>query len=160
MSERPLVSLLDAEHRAIDAVVGELDGQLQLLLSGDHRHLPATSAAVEQAVEALQAATAARQLAAFDTAARLGLPGSADLATIVDAWPDPGQQAGLHRRCDAMRTSTLRLGDVLQRNRQLLAQGMAAISDALALLGVPPGYDASGAVDRLPSPPRLLDARA
>ena len=160
MSDQPLVALLDAEHRAIDAVVGQLDKQLQLLLSGDHRDLPTATATVEQAVDALQAATAARQLAAFDTARRLGLPDSADLATIVGAWPDPDQQAGLRQRCDAMRASTLRLGEALQHNRRLLAQGMAAIGDALALLGAPPGYDASGAVDRFPSPPRLLDARA
>lgn len=159
-SRAALAPVLADEHRAIDALADELDAQVALLVSGDHRLLADTTHRISQAVDVLSRATAARALVAMAAAELVGVPEDADLATIVGSWPAPEERRQLQVRCDAMRASTARLGEALAHNRRLLAHNLAAIGDALALLGTQPGYDATGSVDRPPSPPRLLDARA
>ncbi len=156
----PLTTCLATEHAAVEALVYKLDQQHLLLASGQHRWLPRATAEVEQAVADLQASTRAREEAARSAAAAAGLPAMVDLGAIVDALPEGAERAALAARQQTMRSLVDQLGGSLSRNRELLARGMAATSDALALLGTTPSYDATGAVCGASGGARLVDARA
>lgn len=160
VNDEPLMLYLADEHSTVTTLVDDLERQIDLLLCGSHQDLPASTVRVEQAVRRLEQATYRRQAVASQVASRLGLAGTADLTDITDAWPDPDQQADLRSRCAAMRQAAVALGDRIAHSRALLAEAMAAVADALALLGTPPGYNASGTLSRTAGEPHLVDTQA
>jgi hypothetical protein len=94
-----------------------------------------------------------------EAAASLGLPGDASLGQIAEAAPTSAARERLRALRLAMRRTMGVITDTTEENRQLLARGLAATMDALALLGTSTSYDASGVAHQGPGRPALIDRR-
>ncbi len=152
---------LSEECAALEQLLFKLEEEHLVLASGRHRWLDQASAEVAAAVEALEL-TERRRLALADAiVGHLGLPVQATLGDIADAL-DEQRGDVLRDLRRQMRTLLERVHDLVQQNRDLLARGLAATADALALLGATPpaAYDASGVAPAPAGPARLFDARA
>lgn len=145
-----LSNLLWQERRILEMLVFKLEEEQLVLLSGRHNWLAHATSEVEHVLEGLQAAGEKRSAAARDVATELGLGAQATLAQMADAAPDPWREI-LRQHRTAMLAAFEHIQSVSERNKEILARGLAATTDALALLGQAPvtGYGADGSIPPL-----------
>jgi len=154
-----IVSYLVTEQQALEELSFKLEEERLLLIAGRHRFLDRATAEVEFAAAALTAIGTARATLIREAADSLGLPADASLRQVIDATPSSAAKQRLITMRDAMRRTMKAISDTTAENRQLLARGLAATMDALALLGTSTSYDASGRAHQGTDRPALLDAR-
>lgn len=155
-----LIAALEHEEKALEELLFKLREQNLVLTSGEHRWLAASTAEVETAVRALTEAGSQREVAARAVHQYYGLAPGANIRALADVVAD-------ELACQQLLQQQRRLRDLLdqvrrcsRQNREMLAHGLAATNDALALLGAVPTYDSAGEVDRSAGHPlRTFDAR-
>jgi flagellar biosynthesis/type III secretory pathway chaperone len=155
--ETDLLERLAEEQQALEHLLFKLREQHFVLTSGEHRWLGPCTAEVEEAVHRLTASGRRREAAAAAVHASQGLPSGTTLGELATRVAD-------ELTCQRLLQRRRSLADVLdqvrrcsRQNREILAQGLAVTSDALALLGTAPTYNAAGAVAS--ARPRAFDAR-
>lgn len=139
-----LIDCLIEEQTALEHLLFKLREQHMVLSSGEHRWLAACTAEVEAAVRALTVVGARREAVAAQVHAALGLPPSSTLAAVADQVGDELTCQRLLQRQRSLRDILDRVRRSSRQNRELLAHGLAATNDALALLGAVPTYDSAG----------------
>ena len=155
-----LIAALDAERQALELLLFKLREQNMVLTSGEHRWLAQATAEVEQAVKDLTVAGNAREAESARVHAYYRLAPGANIAALAEAVAD-------ELTCQQLLQMQRQLRDILdqvrrcsRQNREMLAQGLAATNDALALLGMVPTYDSAGSVERSAGRPlTTFDAR-
>lgn len=152
-----LSAYLWEERQALEELAYQLETEQVLIASARHGLLARSTAAIERALAELTAVEARRSAAAGAVALELGLAANATLSQLADALPDQATALHSHRR--NLRELLHQIDGLTEQNRKLLAQHLAATSDALALLGVAPTYgprpgaDGFASADRV-GPPR------
>ena len=140
-----LLNCLDQEQRALEQLLFKLREQHLILTAGEQRWLSACTSEVEDAVKELTRAGHVREGAAGKVHAAHQLPNGSTLSDLADRVADELAGQHLRQRQMALRNVLDQVRRCSRQNRQLLASGLAATNDALALLGAKPTYDASGA---------------
>jgi flagellar biosynthesis/type III secretory pathway chaperone len=160
MALSDLADRLEEERAAIEELCFVLEQQQLLLAAGRVRWLPRQTATVQAVSEALAVVSARRARAAGIVAGALGLPESAPLEEIVARAPEGPERTRLAEIHHTLTALADQLAAAVTENRTLLARGLSATNDALALLGTSSGYDATGtlALHGLPSS-AAIDAR-
>ncbi len=155
-----LLAGLAEEQKALEHLLFKLREQNLVLSSGEHRWLAACTAEVESAVAALTAAGERRQAVAAAVHAAHGLAPGASLRSLAERVSDELTCQQLHQRQRSLRDVLDQVRRSSRQNREMLAHGLAATNDALALLGTVPTYDSVGAVDSSAGRPvRTFDTR-
>jgi ABC-type transporter Mla subunit MlaD len=159
MTVESLYACLWEERQALDDLVYHLEAELSLVEAGRHRRLPRATAAVQHALAELAARDRARAEAVATLAGQLGLERTCTLEALAQAIPDHTDLLREHRR--VLRNLVGQVDDLTRRLRSLLARHLAATTDALALLGVPPSYPTAGSSTPAThlAPSVLVDAR-
>jgi flagellar biosynthesis/type III secretory pathway chaperone len=156
-----LLGCLADEETALRSLLLRLKEQGLLLTSGEIHSLGQTSADVALALEGLAAATSRREAAAAPLHESLELGLDSTLAIVADRAPDEAVGQRIRQRRRSLRDALDQVRRSSRHNRDLLAGGLAATGDALALLGVTPTYNAVGTPHRHAiRRPSVLDARA
>ncbi|MCU4185044.1 flagellar protein FlgN [Acidiferrimicrobium sp. IK] len=148
------------EQEALDELSFKLEEQRLILLAGQHRYLGRATTEIDDVAANLAALGRQRAATLADAAGALGIDPSATLRDIAEALPTPEAQARVSTARDAMRATVAQINRTVEENRRLLAGGLAATIDALAMLGTAPSYDASGTGSQGGERSVLLDARA
>jgi len=154
-----IVTYLLVEQHALEELSFKLEEERLILLAGRHRLLDRATAEVAFAAAALTAIGETRATLLRQAATDLGLPVDASLRTIAEAAPSAAIRARLRSLREGMRATLGTIGATTAHNRELLARGLAATTDALTLLGTSISYDASGATRRGGNTPALIDTR-
>ena len=154
-----IVNYLMVEQQALEELSFKLEEERLILLAGRHRLLDRATAEVEFASAALTAVGETRATLLRQAADDLGLPLDASLRMIAEAAPTAVVRERLRYLRDRMRATLGLIHDATAHNRELLAAGLAATTDALGLLGTSVSYDASGATRRGGNTPALIDTR-
>lgn len=155
-----LIDCLSEEQRALEYLLFKLREQHLVLNSGEHRWLAACTAEVESAVRELTGVGARREVLASQVHAAHGLPGGSTLGALAERVGDELTCQLLLQRQRSLRDILDQVRRCSRQNRELLAHGLAATNDALALLGSVPTYDcAGGAVRPGGGPTGTFDAR-
>jgi hypothetical protein len=155
-----LLARLAEEEEALEHLLFKLREQHMVLSSGEHRWLGPSTREVEAAVRQLTAAGERREAVARTVHAAHGLPPGASLAGLAERVSDELTCQLLHQRQRSLRNVLDQVRRGSRQNRELLAHGLAATNDALALLGSVPTYDSAGGVDRSAGRPvRTFDTR-
>jgi flagellar biosynthesis/type III secretory pathway chaperone len=154
-----LLVCLAEEQEALEQLLFKLREQHLVLTSGEHRWLAACTAEVETAVRSLTAVGRHREqvAAAAHTAHRL--PAGSTLGALADRVEDELVCQQIHQRRRSLRDVLDQVRRCSRQNREMLAHGLAATTDALALLGARPTYDAAGGTSSGLRGPRSFDAR-
>ncbi len=157
---QPLLACLAEEETALEHLLFKLREQHLVLSSGEHRWLAPATREVEEAVRRLTAAGEQRENVARLVHAAHGLPPGANIAALAERVSDELTCQRLHQRQRSLRDVLDQVRRCSRRNREMLAHGLTATSDALALLGTVPTYDSAGGVDRSAGRPvRTFDTR-
>lgn len=155
-----LIDCLSEEQAALEHLLFKLREQHLVLSSGEHRWLAACTAEVEAAVRDLTRVGARRETLAAQAHAAHGLPTGSTLGALADRVGDELTCQRLLQRQRSLRDVLDQVRRCSRQNRELLAHGLAATNDALALLGAVPTYDsAGGAVRSAGSASASFDAR-
>ena len=154
-----IVTYLIVEQQALEELSFKLEEERLILMAGRHRFLDRATAEVEFAANALSVIGQTRETLIREAARSLGLPIDASLRQISEAAPSSASRLRLQAMRQAMRKTMESISDTTAQNRQLLARGLAATMDALAMLGTSTSYDASGATYQGTDRPALIDAR-
>ncbi len=154
-----LLACLAEEQDALGRLLFKLREQHLILTSGEHRWLEPSTSEVESAVRQLTDVGQRREAIAGRVHAAHGLPAGSTLARLGERVSDELLCQQLHQRQRSLRDVLDQVRRSSRQNRRLLATGLAATNDALAVLGAVPTYDAEGlATHSLPST-RSFDAR-
>lgn len=155
-----LLACLAEEQEALERLLFKLREQQMVLTSGEHRWLAAATAEVESAVAELTVIGARRESVAAAVHAAHQVPVGANLTALAERVEDEMACQQLHQRQRTLRDVLDQVRRCSRQNRELLASGLAATNDALALLGTVPTYDSAGGMDRgAGSVLRTFDAR-
>jgi FlgN protein len=154
-----IVTYLIVEQQALEELSFKLEEERLILIAGRHRFLDRATAEVEFAANALGVIGQTRETLIREAARSLGLPLDASLRQISEAAPTSAGRLRLQTMRQAMRKTMESISDTTAQNRQLLARGLAATMDALAMLGTSTSYDASGVSHQGTDRPALIDAR-
>jgi len=155
-----LSACLWEERAAIEQLVFRLEQENLVLASGRHRLLMRSTAEVAAASAAVDYVETRRIEITGALGARLGLAGPVTLDALAAALPEDSAEA-LRAHRAALRSLVGAAAGLVERNRELIARGLAAATDALALVGAAPAgaYDATGASPAAVSGALMLDAR-
>ncbi|HET9076916.1 MAG TPA: flagellar protein FlgN [Acidimicrobiales bacterium] len=145
---RPLIECLAEEQGALEHLLFKLREQHLVLVAGEHRWLAACTAEVEAAVTRLTGIGQRREQLAAAVHAAHGLPPRSNISALADHVEDELTCQVLLQRQRSLRDALDQVRRCSRQNRELLAQGLAATNDALALLGTVPTYDANGTTAR------------
>lgn len=140
-----LLTCLEQEQHALEQLLFKLREQYLILSAGEQRWLAASTCEVEEAVRELTRAGQRREGAAGEVHAAHQLPPGSTLSDLADRVSDELTGQHLRQRQLALRDVLDQVRRCSRQNRQLLASGLAATNDALALLGATPTYDSAGA---------------
>lgn len=156
-----LLECLAAEEAALENLLFKLREQHMVLASGEHRWLTRCTGEVETAVGALTQAGSRREEVAGRVHAAHGLAPGSSLGALAERIDDELSCQRLLQRQRSLRDMLDQVRRCSRQNREMLAHGLAATNDALALLGTVPTYDSAGGKIR-PSKPtiRSFDTRA
>jgi len=156
-----LSACLWEERAALEQLVFRLEQENLVLAAGRHRLLRPSSAEVEQASAEVDRIEQRRLALTESVGADLHLGPDANLDTIAAALDGPLADA-MHGHGEALRALVHLVNGLVDSNRELIARGLAATTDALALVGAAPtgAYTASGAASSSPYGAMMLDARA
>ncbi len=154
-----LLACLAEEQDALGRLLFKLREQQLILTSGEHRWLEPCTAEVEAAVEQLTEVGRRREQIAAGVHAAHGLPAGTTLSALADRVADELACQQIHQRQRALRDVLDQVRRSSRQNRQLLASGLAATNDALAVLGGVPTYDSGGSAQSGLSRVRSFDAR-
>jgi len=160
MGLNALLVCLFEESEALEHLAFKLEQEQLVLIAGKPKLLARNSAEFEQAVKALAVVSRRREELVLGTAAELGLGSTTTLGALADATADGDERRVLSERGQVMRAQVARINDLCAKNREILARNLAATTDALALLGEGPSYNAGATTTSGPNRPRMLDARA
>lgn len=144
----PLLACLAEEEAALELLLFKLREQQLVLSAGEHRWLTACTTEVEAAVHELTAAGQKREGAARAVHARYGLPLGTKINDLAEQVGDELTGQHLLQRKRKLRDLLDQVRRCSRQNREMLAHGLAATNDALALLGAVPTYDSAGTVAR------------
>jgi hypothetical protein len=156
-----LSACLWEERAAVERLAFRLEQENLVLVSGRQRLLPQSTAELTAASAAVDEIERRRVDLVRRFGEELRLGPNATLESIADAMDGPCAEA-LRGHRTALRALVGVVADLVDRNRELIARGLAATTDALALVGAaPPGaYDATGAARSGAFGAMVLDARA
>ncbi len=156
-----LSECLYEEGRALEELLFKLEEEHLVLASGRHAWLPRATAEVEGALAALDGIERSRHRIMEELAGAVpGVAGAvATLSDVAMAFDDPWRDAILAQR-SSLKITLSRVQDVITRNRDYLAMGLAATVEALGMLGAHSGisYDSDGVARPVPGTLRLVDA--
>lgn len=130
-------SLWDQRH-ALETLAYELEVEKLMVAAGRVRWLGRSAAATEAALADLMAADARRVAAADELAVAVGLEAGATIEQLAEAVPDAGGMLRAHR--EHLHRLAGEVDALVEQTKILLARNLAAVTDALALLGVTPSY--------------------
>ncbi len=155
-----LLAVLADEQAALEHLLFKLREQHMVLSSGEQRWLSQCTAEVESAVHVLTATGRRRE----DLAARVhhahGLAPGSNIKALAGRVDDELTCQHLLQRQASLRDVLDQVRRCSRRNRELLAHGLAATNDALALLGCLPTYDSAGEITQNGRPESVnLDTR-
>lgn len=155
-----LLEVLADEQDALEHLLFKLREQHLVLSSGEHRWLSHSTAEVESAVHVLTATGRRRE----DVVARVhrahGLSSDSNIAALAASVEDELTCQQLLQRQRSLRDVLDQVRRCSRQNRDILAHGLAATNDALAILGSVPTYDSSGGVTLSGGPASVnLDTR-
>ncbi|HYA68895.1 MAG TPA: flagellar export chaperone FlgN [Acidimicrobiales bacterium] len=156
-----LSACLWEERAALEQLVFRLEQENLVLAAGRHRLLDPSTAEVATASAEVDRIEQRRLAITASVGEHLGLGPDATLETIADTVDDPLADAmRVHRQ--TLRGLVRLVTGLVESNRELIARGLAAATDALALVGAaPPGaYTASGGTRGGIGGALMLDARA
>jgi hypothetical protein len=156
-----LSACLWEERAALEQLVFRLEQENLVLASGRHRLLRPSTAEVATASAEVNRIEQRRLEITRSVGEELHLGPDATLESIADAVDGPLADA-LRGHRQALRALVRLVTGLVEANRELIARGLAATTDALALVGAaPPGaYTASGAASGSAYGALMLDARA
>jgi len=156
-----LSACLWEERAAIEQLAFRLEQENLVLVSGRQRLLPQSTTELTAATTAVDEIERRRVDLVRSFGEELHLGPDATLESIADVIDGPCADALRGHRL-ALRSLVGVVADLVERNRELIARGLAATTDALALVGAaPPGaYDASGTARGGAFGAMMLDARA
>ena len=143
-----LLDCLADEQEALDNLLFKLRQQNMVLNAGEHRWLASCTNEVEQAIKSLTVTGRRRELISAQLHAEHGLEQTARLIELADQVDDEVVCQQLRQRQRCLRDVLDQVRRCSRQNRQMLASGLAATNDALAILGVVPSYDAAGGMTR------------
>lgn len=156
-----LLECLAAEEAALEDLLFKLREQHMVLSSGEHRWLPRCTREVEAAVGSLTRSGARREDVSARVNASHGLADGASLGALAEKVGDELICQRLLQRQRTLRDMLDQVRRCSRQNREMLAHGLAATNDALALLGTVPTYDSAGGKVRPGKPTvRSFDSRA
>jgi flagellar biosynthesis/type III secretory pathway chaperone len=158
-----LSECLTEECASLEHLVFKLEEEHLVLASGRHRLLPQANAEVQAALAALDLVERERARLTALVIDDVGLGAGSTLGDIADAVQsmDTHSAGVLRSHRESMSHLLGRVQDLAEENRVLLARGIAATADALALLGAAPvSYDGSGIVATRSSSAVVIDTRA
>jgi hypothetical protein len=155
-----LSACLWEERAAVEQLVFRLEQENLVLASGRHRLLMQSTAEVAAASATVDQTESRRQEITRALGAQLGLAEPVTIDAIADAVPVESAEA-LRAHRAAMRDLVRSVTVLTDANRELIARGLAAATDALALVGAAPpeAYDASGMPPAATTASLMLDAR-
>lgn len=139
-----LLTCLEDEQRALEQLLFKLKEQNLILTAGDQRWLAASTSEVAAAVVKLTDAGRRRETAARIAHSAHRLPVGSTLGELADCVDDELTGQLMRQRQVALRDVLDQVRRCSRHNRRLLASGLAATNDALALLGATSSYDSSG----------------
>lgn len=154
-----LLARLAAEETALEFLLFKLREQHLVLSSGEQRWLAPCTSEVDAAVKQLVVAGQAREAAARAVHGRYGLPAGSKINDLANVVSDELTCQQLLQRQRHLRDVLDQVRRCSRQNREMLAHGLAATNDALALLGAVPTYDSAGSIDRTNRTYRSFDAR-
>ena len=154
-----LLTCLAQEQDALERLLFKLREQHLILTSGEHRWLEACTAEVEAAVRELTATGQHREAVADKVHTSYRLAAGSTLGALAERVDDELVCQQLHQRQRMLRDVLDQVRRASRQNRQLLAHGLAATNDALAVLGAVPTYDAGGAASHAVPRTRSFDTR-
>lgn len=163
MASRELSALLWEERQLLDLLVFKLEEESVLLLSGRHHCLARATSEVEFVLGRIREMEVRREAEVAALAAELGLGSRPTLAQIADEVPEPWSGTFREHR-KAIRAMVSLAQEVAQKNREVLARYVVAVSDALAIVGTAsgdpqgPSYGPDGVVSSSRQV-RLMEAR-
>jgi len=155
-----LSTCLWEERAAIEQLVFRLEQENLVLASGRHRLLMQSTAEVAAASATVDQIESRRLEITAAIGRQLGLAEPVTIEAVAGALATDGAEA-LRAHRIALRSLMGSVTDLVERNRELIARGLAATTDALALVGAAPAdaYDASGTRPATVSGSLMLDAR-
>lgn len=154
-----LLTCLGEEQDALGRLLFKLREQHLILTSGEHRWLEPSTSEVETAVRQLTEVGQRREQVAARVHAAHGLPAGSTLSALAERVSDELVCQRIHQRQRSLRDILDQVRRSSRQNRQLLASGLAATNDALAVLGAVPTYDAGGTASHSMTRFRSFDAR-
>lgn len=147
-----LIDCLTEEQAALEYLLFKLREQNMVLSSGEHRWLAACTTEVESAVRELTGIGRRREEVATRVHSAHGLPPGSSLGVLAGKVSDELVCQRLLQRQHDLRDILDQVRRCSRQNRDLLAHGLAATNDALALLGAVPTYDSTGVTVRSGTP--------
>ncbi len=147
-----LIDCLTEEQAALEYLLFKLREQHMVLSSGEHRWLTACTSEVESAVRELTGIGRRREEVAALVHADHGLAPGSTLSVLAEKVRDELTCQRLLQRQRDLRDVLDQVRRCSRQNRELLAHGLAATNDALALLGAVPTYDSTGGAVRSNTP--------
>lgn len=149
MAMEELSSVLWRERELLEVLLFKLEEEQLLLAAGRTRWLPNAAREVEAVLETIREAELRRAVAADAVAESLGLDGAPNLSALAEAAPEPWRTLLLEHR-DAFAATAAEVGELAERNRELLTAGQQAAQATLRSLGeaaaTPGTYAADGSV--------------
>lgn len=143
-----LIDCLTEEQTALEHLLFKLREQHMVLSAGEHRWLSRCTAEVEAAVADLTTVGSRREELSGAVHRAHGLPTGSSLGALAEAVTDELTCQRLLQRQRSLRDILDQVRRASRQNRELLAHGLAATNDALAMLGVVPTYDSAGGTVR------------
>ena len=141
-----LLEVLTDEQSALEHLLFKLREQNMVLTSGEHRWLAHSTAEVESAVHVLTATGRRREDLVTRVHRAHDLPEDSNIAALAATVEDELLCQQLLQRQRSLRDMLDQVRRCSRQNRDMLAQGLSATNDALAILGSVPTYDSSGNV--------------
>jgi hypothetical protein len=153
-------TMLWRERDALSLLLFKLVEEQLIVSAGRTRWLANANEEIEFALEQLRGTEVLRAAETDAISEELGLPGSATLAELEAAAPEPwGTLYGEHRR--ALIQLVAEIEQVTAQNRSLLTAGARAIRETLLSVSqTVQTYDASGAAAPFVAGPVLMDEQA
>ncbi|MCM0621994.1 flagellar export chaperone FlgN [Nocardioides bruguierae] len=138
-----LALVLWRERELLETLLYRLEVEQLLLTNHRSDHLTRAANDVEAVLETIRQTEVLRAVAADEAAAALGLAPSPSLFDLAEASEEPWRSILLEHR-EAFTSTTNRLTDMAETNRDLLTAGWQAARAALADLEEPTTYAGDG----------------
>ncbi|WP_232677514.1 flagellar protein FlgN [Nocardioides sp. R-C-SC26] len=146
------------ERELLDDLLFRLEVEQLVLASGRTNHLMRAARDVEATLQQLRETEVLRAVAADLAAEQLGLAPNPALSELAAASPEPWSTVLADHR-EAFESTTRRIMELADANRDLITSGYRSARETLMALGdpAPHAYSPDGSAVAAPTASRLLD---